>query len=303
MRSSRSISLSVAGEGAARRIVRRNLSAFLGLAVLALAAAVAASLATWAVSDPSLSHATDGATRNILGFPGAIVADLLTQFFGLAACLVLVPPITWAWRVVFASPSPFGWLRLTTWLAGCLTATLALAAFPLPSSWPLPTGLGGVSGDLLMRIPAAVLGGEPAGWTAVATGALFAGLAFALVLHACGLILWRQPLSPGDETAVPAVRPAERIVAVDDEFVDDDFDAPGVDDGEPPAHFSLALGILAHLALRAAGRLRRLVYRRGIAHGAVLTSADLARREPTVAADDAWLAGEDEVDIAEAAAP
>ena len=87
MRLTRSTSLPFAGGGAVRRIVRRNLGAIVGLAVLALAAVVAASLATWTVDDPSLSHATDHAARNVLGFPGAIVSDLLTQLLGLAASL------------------------------------------------------------------------------------------------------------------------------------------------------------------------------------------------------------------------
>src|ERR1700681_2530104 len=79
MRSSRSVHASVA-DGAFRRLIRRNLTAVGGLAALAAAAAVATSLATWTVDDPSLSHATDHAVRNILGLPGAVVADLLTQF-------------------------------------------------------------------------------------------------------------------------------------------------------------------------------------------------------------------------------
>ena len=54
-----------------------------------VAAAIAASLATWAVDDPSLSHATDRAARNVLGLPGAIVADIFMQFFGLASIALL----------------------------------------------------------------------------------------------------------------------------------------------------------------------------------------------------------------------
>ena len=43
----------------------------------------ALALATWSVQDPSLSHATDAPVRNLLGHPGAIVADLLMQLLGL----------------------------------------------------------------------------------------------------------------------------------------------------------------------------------------------------------------------------
>ena len=101
MRSSRSVPFSMSGDGAAAQDRQRNVGAILGLAVLAVAAAIAASLATWTVDDPSLSHATDHAARNVLGFPGAIVADLLMQFFGLASIVLLLPPVIWAWRLVF----------------------------------------------------------------------------------------------------------------------------------------------------------------------------------------------------------
>ena len=95
----------LSGGGAIRHILRRNVGAMVGLAVLALAAVAAASLATWTVDDPSLSHATDHAIRNVLGFPGAIISDLLTQLLGLAASLLLLPPVVWAWRAVFAQPT------------------------------------------------------------------------------------------------------------------------------------------------------------------------------------------------------
>jgi S-DNA-T family DNA segregation ATPase FtsK/SpoIIIE len=57
MRTSRSVQASVA-DGVIRRLIQRNVAAFAGLAALALVAAVAASLATWSIADPSLSHAT-----------------------------------------------------------------------------------------------------------------------------------------------------------------------------------------------------------------------------------------------------
>ena len=108
MRSTRSVPLAVASESSFRRIVRRNLSAILGLALLSFAAAVAASLATWTVDDPSLSHATDHAARNVLGIVGAVIADLFMQFLGLTTIVVLLPPVTWAWRLVFGKRSGFG---------------------------------------------------------------------------------------------------------------------------------------------------------------------------------------------------
>jgi S-DNA-T family DNA segregation ATPase FtsK/SpoIIIE len=98
----------------------------------------------------------------------------------------------------------------------------------------------------------------------LAVGALFAALALALILHACGLIFRRRPAAAIDDAAVPAVRPAERVVVAADAFADaDDDDADELaDDDDRPPRFSLLIGALAHVALRAGGGLRRLVFGR-----------------------------------------
>ncbi len=46
---------------------------------------------TWSVQDPSLSHATSRAIRNVVGYPGAIGADLLMQILGLGAIMLILP--------------------------------------------------------------------------------------------------------------------------------------------------------------------------------------------------------------------
>ena len=58
-----------------RAFVTRRAQELIGLSLLAVAGLVAASLATWSVDDPSLNNATNSPVRNILGWPGAIVAD------------------------------------------------------------------------------------------------------------------------------------------------------------------------------------------------------------------------------------
>ena len=267
MRLTRSTSLPFAGGGAVRRIVRRNLGAIVGLAVLALSAVVAASLATWAVDDPSLSHATDHAARNLLGFPGAIVSDLLTQLLGLAASLSLLPPVVWAWRAVFALPTRLARWNAATWAAGTLMATLALSTIPVPASWPLPTGLGGAIGDLLLRIPAFFIGAAPEGFSAIVTGAVTTAAAIALMLHACGLI-WQSKAAPAE--AIPAVRAARRVTVDETEFDETDaaddvdaFAAEGYDeedeDEDRPTRLALVVGLAAHLILRLIGLVRRLL--------------------------------------------
>ena len=67
-----------------RAATRRRFEEMVGLALLALALLLTLALASWSVQDPSLSHATDAQVRNLLGRPGAIIADLSIQLFGLA---------------------------------------------------------------------------------------------------------------------------------------------------------------------------------------------------------------------------
>src|SRR3712207_7664242 len=62
-----------------RAFLARRAQELTGLCLVAFAGAVAVALATWSVDDPSLNNATDLPVRNILGWPGAIVADLLMQ--------------------------------------------------------------------------------------------------------------------------------------------------------------------------------------------------------------------------------
>ncbi len=270
MRLTRSTSLPIATGGAIRHVLRRNVGAMAGLAVLALAAVAAASLATWTVDDPSLSHATDHAIRNVLGFPGAIISDLLTQLLGLGASLLLLPPVVWAWRAVFALPTRLARWPAASWIAGTLMAALALSTLPVPASWPLPTGLGGALGDLLQRIPAFFIGATPSGFSALVTGLVVTAATIVLMLHACGLV-W--PVEADDEApASAAVRPVSRAVAaepeIDDELDDDDVAALVEEDydedeeDERPTRLALVIGLAAHLTLRVIGMIHRLLSRR-----------------------------------------
>ena len=74
-----------------REALVRRLRELAGLALIALSGVAAAALMTWSVQDPSLSHATSRAIRNIVGYPGAIGADLLMQIVGLGAIMLILP--------------------------------------------------------------------------------------------------------------------------------------------------------------------------------------------------------------------
>src|SRR5690606_8414818 len=128
-----------------------------------LAAAVAIALATWSVQDPSLSHATNAPVRNLLGIQGAIAADLLMQLLGLAAIAFVLPVAVWGWRLVTHRPLDRERLRLVLWIVGAVAAAGFASCLTTTATWPLPTGLGGVIGDAVLRVPAAVVGGPLSG--------------------------------------------------------------------------------------------------------------------------------------------
>src|SRR6187401_622388 len=168
-----------------RDIIRRRLSELAGLALITLALLGVLALATWSVQDPSLSHATQKPIHNLLGYPGAIFSDLAMQLLGLAAILLLVPEALLGWRLL--SHKTFGekWRSLFWILATFLGAAFA-STLPHIGSWPLPTGLGGVAGDAVLRLPAMVLGAPLGSLTRFVFCIVF-GLATAMaLLVACG---------------------------------------------------------------------------------------------------------------------
>src|ERR1700759_1793357 len=136
----------------------RRLRELTGLGLIAFAGLAAAALTTWAVQDPSFSHATSRAIRNVMGYPGAIGADMLMQLLGLGAIMMILPVAIWGWRMLTHRDFDREALRIGCWIL-CIVASAGFAScWPHGGSWPLPTGLGGVVGDALVRAPAVVFG-------------------------------------------------------------------------------------------------------------------------------------------------
>jgi S-DNA-T family DNA segregation ATPase FtsK/SpoIIIE len=143
---------------AIREALARRLRELAGLGLLTLSGAAAAALMTWSVQDPSLSHATSRPIRNIVGYPGAISADLLMQILGLGAIMLILPVAVWGWRMLTHRRFDREALRLSSWILCTVLAAGFASCWPHGGAWPLPTGLGGVVGDALMRAPAVVFG-------------------------------------------------------------------------------------------------------------------------------------------------
>src|SRR6187399_115116 len=141
-----------------RDALARRLREVAGLSLIALSGVMAAALMTWSVQDASLSHATSRAIRNVLGYAGAIGADLAMQILGLGAIMLVLTIAVWGWRMLTHRPFDREALRLGCWILCTVIAAGFASCWPHGGAWPLPTGLGGVVGDALVRAPAVVFG-------------------------------------------------------------------------------------------------------------------------------------------------
>ena len=221
-----------------RDILRRRLSEIAGLALITLALLGAIALATWSVQDPSLSHATQKPIHNLLGFPGAIFSDLAMQLLGLDAILLLLPEALLGWRLLSHKPVGDKW-RSLLWIVATFLAAAFASTLPRIGSWPLPTGLGGVTGDALLHLPIVIMGASLAGLTRVVMAAVF-GIATAVTLAIA--VGWRQP--------APRTKPARARYVEEDEIDDDET-------GDDRA--SAWLGMIVHALLSWRARIGRLI--------------------------------------------
>src|SRR6202045_1907153 len=171
---------------AIRDALVRRLRELAGLGLIALAVVAAAALMTWSVQDPSLSHATSRAIRNIAGYPGAISADLLMQILGLGAIMLILPVAAWGWRMLTHRTFDREALRFGCWILCTIMAAGFASCWPHGGAWPLPTGLGGVVGDGLVRAPAVVFG-PPGIVYRLVLGTILFGAMIAAFLIASGL--------------------------------------------------------------------------------------------------------------------
>ena len=249
-----------------RGLLRRRMSELIGVALIALAFAASLALASWSVQDPSLSHASNTAVRNLLGSGGAIAADLMMQLLGIAAIAFVLPIGAWGWRLVTHRALDREKWRLLLWIGGTLAAAAFISCLPTSKGWPLPTGLGGVIGDALLRAPAAVLGGPLHGVARIVIAVIFGTLALAALTLASGWG-WHEAEAVEEK---PARRKAKPVVDQDDE--------------EEERRSLISLGWLYHAYYALRARIARLSFRsKEEAEPARKPRAARARIEPALA--------------------
>ena len=135
-----------------------------GLALFALATALALALASYHPGDAALNVASAATPGNWLGPPGAYVADILLQTLGLTSVAVVGLMACWAWRIASHRGLPWYGLRLGLVLPCLLLLAAVASSVTAPSQWPQVAGLGGYIGDEALQIsvqPLAQLGLPP----------------------------------------------------------------------------------------------------------------------------------------------
>src|ERR1051326_7967175 len=136
------------GFGELSDAIRRWVLPILGAALVLASLLLLLALATYDPRDPSLDTATAAVARNYAGHHGAFVADLLSQGIGLAAYLVPLVLLGWAFHLMLQRPirHPVRKLVLLPLLL-LLGAGACSILQPPPSALP---GTGGVLGWLML---------------------------------------------------------------------------------------------------------------------------------------------------------
>ncbi|MGI9388215.1 MAG: DNA translocase FtsK 4TM domain-containing protein, partial [Methyloligellaceae bacterium] len=158
-----------------------------GAGLFALSLAAWASLVSWSIHDPSLNNATREGPANWLAYWGATVADLSIQSVGLCSIALFLPLAAWGRYIAFGQIPPRAKQRLAAWPVGVIALAGGLSVLPEPDSWPLPNGLGGIVGDLILSASGFVFGLLLAGLGHLAAGALLLVAGSGAILFASGI--------------------------------------------------------------------------------------------------------------------
>ena len=203
-----------------RSLIGRRLAEFGALLLAVVGAGLLVALASYNKLDPSLNTATSGHAGNLVGPPGAIVADLLLQGFGAAGALPGLALLAWAWRITAGRGREGAGGGLAIRVAGLLAAMPVLAAvlagIPGPHGqpivWPAAAGLGGAAGRMIAGGTLAAGRGLLGPFGGVAVWGLAVVLAVALALLALGLTAgeWRAA-GRAARRSVAALRMAAQV--------------------------------------------------------------------------------------------
>jgi S-DNA-T family DNA segregation ATPase FtsK/SpoIIIE len=130
-------------------LVRRG-QELLGLTLLALAAAFAALLLSYAPDDPNWMAATDAPPQNLLGRTGASVAAILMMIVGYGALVLPFACLAWGVRFLFHAGAERALPRVLFLPIVLALASIYAASHVPPPGWTHSFGLGGLFGDTVL---------------------------------------------------------------------------------------------------------------------------------------------------------
>ncbi|HWD58252.1 MAG TPA: DNA translocase FtsK 4TM domain-containing protein, partial [Stellaceae bacterium] len=130
---------------------KRRLLEGAGAALVLASFLVTVTLLTYNPADPSLDTASETAAANFLGRDGAYFADLLIQALGLAAFVVPVILLGWAFRLLLQRPLRRMGRRLLLVAPALVLGAFACSVLRV-APLPLPAGPGGIAGWEVLRL-------------------------------------------------------------------------------------------------------------------------------------------------------
>jgi len=141
-----------------RAFMARRFKQMKGLALVAFALAISCAFLSWSINDPSINNATQVKPQNLLGVPGAMIADMVFQTIGLSAISLTLPLFIWGWQTIkHVSTHLYRW-HILSWLFAVIFFSGFASCLMTPQGWPLETGLGGIIGDKLSYLPIKLMG-------------------------------------------------------------------------------------------------------------------------------------------------
>ncbi|MBK8197983.1 MAG: DNA translocase FtsK 4TM domain-containing protein [Acidobacteria bacterium] len=180
-----------------------------GAAAFGAGVFVCGSVGSYVPSDPSWNAATGADVQNLFGSAGAVFADIARQILGWSGWIAgLALMIGGAMRAVLV-----GKPRIRRWVYGLVGVPLSAAAFaawPVPETWPLSAGLGGMFGDGVFNLAVlpfrALMLPAPESWAGFLLGAcaLWAGLSALGFQRRDAVLLQETAARSGKHAAVGA---------------------------------------------------------------------------------------------------
>ncbi len=185
-----------------RTLVSLALRRAAGGLLMLLCLALLLALASYSPSDPSLNTATSLPARNWLGLPGAWIADLLLQWFGLAALALVLPIGALGLQISQAMGVPHRRVRLWWMCASVILLIVGLSLLPWGAPWRPDANAASLAGALgrvispLFRDLFAAADASRWAWT---PSLLLLPLGLAALGFACGLTRasWRWAAASG----------------------------------------------------------------------------------------------------------